>query len=74
MADEHQDPMSRRFLKRLQQCIGGVDVHIVNGVDDRDPMGRTGRRFREELRKAPHLIDGNDLAGLAVLAQALQHE
>ena len=43
MGDQEQHAARRRLLQSLQHGVGGVDVQVVGGVDDRHAVRRAGR-------------------------------
>ena len=62
MRDQEQHAAFGRLLQSLQQGVGGVGIHVVGRIDDRDPVGRARRRLGEELRQGARLVDRDELA------------
>ena len=60
MGDQHEHRARRRLLEILQQRVGGVDVHVVGGIDDDDTVAAVMRGHGQEAVDAPDLVDGHD--------------
>lgn len=45
-------------LLEFLQRIGGIDVHIVGGIDDDHAVAAVMGGQAEEAPDAPHLVDG----------------
>ena len=73
MADQEEYPPLGWLLECLQQGIGGIWIHVVDRIHDGNAETAHGRRLGEELRQFARIIDGDDLSGLAVVAEPLQH-
>ena len=76
MRKQHQHRARRRLFQHLEKRVGGVVVHVVGGIDDRDaPAARAGGQA-EEIRQLADFVDGqhrHQLAGLGI-EPALQHQ
>ena len=65
----------RRLLEDLQQRVGAGGIQLVRRVDDADAPAPLARGRAEEADRAPHLVDRDDGAQLAlVVFGALQRE
>ena len=60
MSDQNENGSRRRFFQILQQCVGGVGVHVVGRIDDDHTITAVMRSHRKEAIDPPDLLDGND--------------
>ncbi len=59
VADQQDRDALGRLLQKLQQRIGGRDVHLVGRVHDGHAPPSVGRGEGEEGLHPPHLLDGD---------------
>ena len=68
MADDQEQRARRRLLEHLQERIGGARIHVVGGIDDRDPPAGLAAGRAEEGDGAADLVDGQ-LGPVALLVR-----
>ena len=57
MADQDEDRVRRWFLKRFQQGIGRIAVHVIRRIDQDNPARLQIGPLAQKGRQAAHVID-----------------
>ena len=61
MAHQEEQRAARRLFEDLEQCVGGLGIQIVGGIDDRDAPSAIACRPGKKSGDLARVIDA-DLA------------
>jgi hypothetical protein len=69
VADDQEQAAPRGFFQQLEERIGAGGVQFVGGVDHDHPPARLARGRAQERHQPAHILDRDDGAKRALIAQ-----